>query len=315
MLLKYGECMNVLTIWSLFACGTSEKETDTAQEVDICVRENGTRIRGQTHFECMVYVETTPTGEMTCFADGYTDTWAAQTVDPEAIANVSVSGSVVDFEKEDKVEEANVDIFYSNTLSGDADQSEVSDEDGKISLTVPACSPYTYRVFTDPDLEATKVTIKSSQVEERDATETEYTSVSFATYMVIPALLGISPDEDKGIVAGTAYDCDGEPLEFAQVVVTDAEGNIPDSEVVRYFVDNFPSRDQEWTSEDGLFVVVNIPEGDWTVNMYVSDGAGGHLLMAQSPVKVFADSINISSVYTSFGDGVRYPSSCLASAE
>ena len=45
--------------------------------------------------------------------------------------------------------------------------------------------------------------------------------------------------------------------------------------------------------------------------MYVADGNGGHLLMAQSPVKVFADSINISSVYTSFGDGVRYPKAVL----
>ena len=43
----------------------------------------------------------------------------------------------------------------------------------------------------------------------------------------------------KEIVAGTAYDCAGEPFEFAQIVVTDADGNIPESEVVRYFVDSF----------------------------------------------------------------------------
>ena len=48
--------------------------------------------------------------------------------------------------------------------------------------------------------------------------------------------------------------------------------------------------------------------------MYVSDGNGGHIQMAESPVKVFADSINISSVYTSRGDGIDYPSGCVEDA-
>ena len=298
--------MNVLTIWSLFACGTSEKETDTAQEV-----EDTDTTTDESMFDSIIYVDQAPTGNMECFAEGYQEEWVTQTpVDSEQI---TVNGAVIDFETDDPVPEAKVEVFYSNTVYGAPDQTATSDGAGNFSVTVPACTPYSYRVSTDPDLGATKVTIEASQIDGLTETTSEYNSVSIDTYNVIPALLGISPDIDKGIVAGTAYDCDGEPLEFAQVVVTDADGNIPESEVVRYFVDSFPSRIQEWTSEDGLFVVVNIPEGDWTVNMYVSDGAGGHLLMAQSPVKVFADSINISSVYTSFGDGVRYPSSCLAS--
>lgn len=300
--------MNVLAIWSLFACGTSEKETDTAQEV-----EDTDTTTDESIFDSIIYVDQAPIGNMECFAEGYQEEWVTQTpVDSEQIA---VDGAVIDFETDDPVADAKVEVFYSNTVYGAPDQTGTSDGSGNFSVTVPACTPYSYRVSTDPDLGATKVTIESSQIDGLTATTSEYNSVSIDTYNVIPALLGISPDIDKGIVAGTAYDCDGEPLEFAQIVVTDADGNIPESEVVRYFVDSFPSRIQEWTSEDGLFVVVNIPEGDWTVNMYVSDGAGGHLLMAQSPVKVFADSINISSVYTSFGDGVRYPSSCLASAE
>lgn len=296
--------MTLSIILGLLACGSTEKETDTAET-------DTTETTEESMFDSIVYVETPPTGEMTCFAEGYTEAWAEQTVAADAMTDISIAGAVIDFETDESVGDASIEIYYSNTVYGAPDQSYTSDGAGNFTGTVPSCTPYAYRVSTDPDLGATKVTIESSQIDGLTATGSEYNSVSIDTYNVIPALLGISPDVDKGIVAGTAYDCDGEPLEFAQIVVTDAQGNIPDSEVVRYFVDSFPSRLQEWTSEDGLFVVVNIPEGDWTVNMYVSDGAGGHLLMAQSPVKVFPDSINISSVYTSFGDGVRYPESCL----
>lgn len=297
--------MTLSIILGLFACGSAEKETDTASTDTGETTET-------SMFDSIVYVDTVPTGDMACFAEGYTDAWAEQSVAADAVTDISIAGSVIDFETDESVADASIEVYYSNTVYGAPDQSYTSDGAGNFSGTVPSCTPYAYRVSTDPDLGATKVTIEASQIDGLTATGSEYNSVSIDTYNVIPALLGISPDVDKGIVAGTAYDCAGEPLEFAQIVVTDADGNIPESEVVRYFVDSFPSRLQEWTSEDGLFVVVNIPEGDWTVNMYVADGNGGHLLMAQSPVKVFADSINISSVYTSFGDGVRYPESCLA---
>lgn len=297
--------MTLSIILGLFACGSAEKETDTASTDTGETTET-------SMFDSIVYVDTVPTGDMACFAEGYTDAWAEQSVAADAVTDISIAGSVIDFETDEPVADASIEVYYSNTVYGAPDQSYTSDGAGNFSGTVPSCTPYAYRVSTDPDLGATKVTIEASQIDGLTATGSEYNSVSIDTYNVIPALLGISPDVDKGIVAGTAYDCAGEPLEFAQIVVTDADGNIPESEVVRYFVDSFPSRLQEWTSEDGLFVVVNIPEGDWTVNMYVADGNGGHLLMAQSPVKVFADSINISSVYTSFGDGVRYPESCLA---
>jgi hypothetical protein len=297
--------MNTALFLGLLACGSSEKETDTAMETDTAETTD------DSFFDTIIYVENPPIGEMSCFSEGYSDAWAEQIVSEDVITEISVSGAVIDFETDDPVPDASIEIYYSNTVYGAPDQSYTSDGAGNFTGTVPTCTPYAYRVSTDPDLGATKVTIKVSQVDGAAATGSEYNSVSIDTYNVIPALLGISPDVDKGIVAGTAYDCAGEPLEFAQIIVTDADGNIPESEVVRYFVDSFPSRLQEWTSEDGLFVVVNIPEGEWIVNMYVSDGAGGHLLMGQSPVKVFPDSINISSTYTSFGDGVRYPANCL----
>ena len=96
----------------------------------------------------------------------------------------------------------------------------------------------------------------------------------------------------------------------AQVVVRDADGNIPESLVVKYFVDDFPNRNQEWTSEDGLWVAVNVPVGTWYVDAYVSDGAGGHIVKGTTVVEVIADSINVSNIHTGYGDGIRYPEGC-----
>ena len=104
-------------------------------------------------------------------------------------------------------------------------------------------------------------------------------------------------------------------IEGGQVVVFDAEGNIPDDLVVKYFIDRFPNRNQEWTSADGLWVAINIPPGDWFINAFVADGAGGHKLMGSTSVKVFADSINISSVYLSYGNGISYPDDCFSALE
>ena len=107
----------------------------------------------------------------------------------------------------------------------------------------------------------------------------------------------------------------GDAFEGAQVVVRGTNGSIPESEVVRYFVENFPNRQQMWTSEDGLWVAINIPVGDWIIEMWVYDEASsGHLLQGTTPVKVFANSINIANVVSGHDDGLLYPDNCLLSS-
>jgi hypothetical protein len=125
-------------------------------------------------------------------------------------------------------------------------------------------------------------------------------------------LLGVSPNVEKGIVAGRAYDCAGENLEGLQVMVEGAGGNIPEGVVAKYFRDDFPNRNQPYTSDDGLWILMDVPTGDWLVKGYVADGLGGHTLVAQTELKVLADSINISSVYSGISDGVKMPADCLS---
>ena len=295
--------------FSLFFAGCSEttKDTDTQTQDTNDVTESD-------RFSDFVYVTEAPNGDLSCFEGGFESQgdWVAQIPLAEKQQEVSFAGQVIDFESDDPVSEATVEIFLSNVAYGAPDVSIESDTTGSVSGTITTCSPYTYRVSTDPVLEETKVTIDANQVAGFDTSASpEFNSVSRATYAVIPSLLGVSPDADKGVVAGTAYDCNGDPIEGAQMIVRDESGAIPESLVMKYFVDDFPNRNQEWTSEDGLFVAINVPVGEWTIEMYVSDGSGGFSLMASSSVNVLADSINISSVYSSAGDGIRYPSSCL----
>jgi len=296
----------------LLACG-EEKTTAETTDTGTDTTETGTTLSD------FVYLTEASNGDFSCFAgetgvvgsDIADSAWNTQSVDSSLVEVISVGAEVIDFESDDPVEEAFVDVFFSNTISGEADSSGVSESDGSVTVDIQTCSPFSYRVYTDPAAEETKITIEANTVEGPGADSTEFNSVSVGTYQVIPALLGISPDVDKGIVAGTFYGCDGVASSGGQVVVRDAAGNIPESLVVKYFVDDFPHRDQEWTSEDGLWVAVNVPVGEWFVDVYVSDGAGGHIVKGTTKIVVVADSINISNIYTGFGDGVFYPDGCL----
>ena len=300
--------MRYVWILAAMAAGCGDKDTDTTPD-------DGDTGAATDLFSEMVYVTEAPNGDFTGFENGFEGEWLTQEVDPDNQVTVGMVGAVEDFETEDPVEDPTVELFYGNAITGTADQTMEGDSDGQVSGEWPLCQPIAYRVTTDPDLDDTKVTLQFSEIAGfgKDASIT-FNSVSSATYQIIPSLLGVSPDPAKGVIAGTAYDIGGDAFSGAQVIVRDADGNIPEGIVAKYFRDDFPNRDQEWTSEDGLWVIINVPVGDWDVEMYTADGGGGHVLMGTTQVAVVADSINISSVYAGYGDGVVYPSSCLMDA-
>ena len=55
--------MTLSIILGLFACGSAEKETDTASTDTGETTET-------SMFDSIVYVDTVPTGDMACFAEG-----------------------------------------------------------------------------------------------------------------------------------------------------------------------------------------------------------------------------------------------------
>ena len=121
------------------------------------------------------------------------------TPDASCVVNVPVVGEVVDFESDDPVADATVELFLDDVVESPADDEQVSDSSGNVEFaSAPTCTPISYRVSTDPDLEETKVTIEAHEVYDFGETiSAEFNSVSFATFNIIPSLLGVSVEPGK----------------------------------------------------------------------------------------------------------------------
>jgi hypothetical protein len=263
-------------------------------------------------FDEIINVTDTATGVNDCFAPG--DAWLTATADPACVQEVAFTGEVIDFESDNEVPEATVEIFNSDKVEGAADHSFTSDDNGQVAGTLTTCEPYSYKVTTDNETadDPTKITIAAHLTENPTALESvEFNSVSDATYTVIQALLGISPDPANGVVAGAIYDCNEDPIEGAQVIVKMDGGYVAGQEV-RYFVEDFPHREQPYTSEDGLWLAMQVPTGRATVEAYMVMETGGEpQLMGSTSLDIFPDIINISSIYVGHDDGVLIDAECL----
>lgn len=290
----------------LVACtGASETDTD----------DTGPDVSGPPTFASLIDTTSSPVGDLSCYTAG--DPWLTQQVDTSKQVSFPAVATVLDFQEDTPVTEATVDFWAGDAVTATPDATAVTDLSGQAPLpAITSCTPYTYKTWTDPGREETVDTFEAHQIDPYPAgasIATTLNSVSDSTYKIIPSLLGVEVQSGLGVIAGTAYDCAGNKIEHAEVLVHDGTGvetGIPDTLVVKYFVDKFPNRDQPDTSEDGLWTAINVPPGDWTVEMYVWNGTD-HVLVGATVLTVKPDSINISNIYTGFGDGVKYPAECL----
>ncbi len=266
-------------------------------------------------------------GDAACFtpAGNWEDTtWLTQDVAPGASG--TLSGLVEDFESGDAVDvPATVQLWFTDDANGPSDASASTDVSGIVAFdAVPTCQTMTYKVTTDPLLDETRTTYKAHQVYSPAGGDgaipaATFLSVSSTTYQLIPSILGVTIDDDKAVIAGTAFDCTRDPslptaddsgkIEGAQVIVYDENGEIPPSLTVNYFVDDFPNRDQKHTSKDGLWVASNVPAGNLRVEMWAKVG-GAVTLLGATQILSEAGSINIANIFTGYGDGVKFPTVC-----
>lgn len=292
---------------ALAACAGSEKDTAGGGDNGGDSGDSGADCTG---IDCWVNVDVTYVGDTTCF-DG-TNWGLGQTVDPAyADAMVTLTGTISDFQEDEPVEGASLKFWFNDNISGTPDISAESDASGQTTQTVPACMPLAYETYTPPEWEKTKDTYEVHQVYSPTETSDTWNSVSVATSRLIPSLLGLTWDPATGIIAGTAYDCNEDPIQNAQVYIHDASGNAPDTMQIRYFANGLPNSDQPYTNDDGLFSAVNVPVGDWIVEVWAYDGTQ-LVKLGATELAIRADSVNISNVYTGIEDGVFLPSSCLA---
>ncbi len=264
-------------------------------------------------FEQYINISDETSGDFSCYAAG--DDWLSQTVDKSKAISYPTEGLVEDFEDKVGVAEVDLEVYFNDGFGGAADVEATSDSAGSVNIELMSCTPTAYKTFTSPELERTMDTYEAHSVYappkvKGGSIETEFNSVSQGTHDVILSLLGISLDDSKSVIAGTAYDCQDGKIEGAQVIVVDDQGEIPEGLVVNYFVDDWPIRDQPHTSADGLWVATSVPPGTWTVELWaVVDGDLRRV--GATELETFADSINISNIHTGFDKGVKYPDSCL----
>ncbi len=265
-------------------------------------------------FEDFVNVTDTYVGDGTCY-DGVA--WIDQTVGAGCTSDVTVSGTVSDFQQDEPVPEASVNIWSNDDINTAADQSFDVDSNGAGTMTVSACTPIGYETYTPVEWEETVNTYEVHQVYGWDPSGADtdtWNSVSVATSKLIPSLLGLEWSPGTAIIAGTAYDCNEEPIQHAQVFIHDADGNIPADLAVRYFANKLPNSDQPDTNDDGLWSAVNVPPGEWIVEMWVNNGTDLEMLGA-THLTIMPDSVVISNIYTGIDDGVYLPASCLQACE
>ena len=215
--------MNKLILTSLVltvACGDKGEGEDSGTSGD----DTATTAVGGGVFEDFINVTDAHIGNIECFTGSLTTEEPAE----NCVAQRSMAGQVLDFQEDDPVDEATVEFFWADAIFGAPDEVVTADANGSFNVEMNTCEPYTYRVTTDPVLDATKTTIESHDVLPNkgaiNPVSHEVNSVSSVTYALIPTLLGVSPDVTKGIVAGRAYDCDGNNIEGLQVVIDDGNG-------------------------------------------------------------------------------------------
>ena len=315
----------------LIGCG-SDKDADTGYTSIIEDRSDGGGGGGGTAFdtgrdspsdtdsssfdELSDWLTTTEvsSADRTCLGSAL----GTETAIPSCVGRaVTMSALVSDFQTSNPVDEARVEIFQNDAIVSAPDHDTETDFNGIMSAEMETCAPFTYRASTDPAVGLTKTTIQAHNVLPYVTTSTvmhDMNSVSYLTYSLISTLFGINPSPSNGVVFGRFLDCAGDNVMGAQVVVKNADDEIPSGVTPGYFIDDFPSKDQLQTSDDGLWMLIDVPPGQVTVEGYVYDGAD-YILMGSATLEVLADSVHIASIYTSLSDGLKMPDSCLASCE
>lgn len=228
--------------------------------------------------------------------------------DPPTTVDVTLAGTVEDFQSGDKVPEAMVTLYTDSNIAGSGTETVTSDLDGNFSVTIPTGSTRVgFRVVHEDALD----TYALNQIYEPDTAEQSDTvnSVSLLTANALPAFIGVTRTPGLGIIAGSIVDCDGNEVSGAIATVSSVSGSpehLAGSESYYFSAlsTSLPVRHQQQlsTNSDGLFVVIELPtsaEAYLQVWGFVDgqDPATDDLtLLAEIPAPVLADSVITASL-------------------
>jgi hypothetical protein len=297
--------------------GGVDTDTDVAADTDTTA-DTDDPTGGTVELDEIITVTEPAVGDFTCVPDDGTSWWTQQ-VDPSCVESVPLRGKIEDFQTGDAAVGMNVEIWFDDHLVGDPDVQATSDVDGIVTGgDVPTCSPFASRATNPSDPGAPPAIQMHWSESHKTPMDAFFNSVDSSTLGLMSALLGTTPDTTRAFAAGTIYGCDAghEPVEGVQVILRSPDGTYTADQTIHYFVDEFPSRTQPQTSEDGLFLIVNVPPGDYTIEAYAVLAAGeAPTLIAKTETTLLAGALTVADVYSGNGTGVVLPESCTAPCE
>jgi hypothetical protein len=284
---------------------TDPVDTDTVDTVD----------DGTVELEEVITVTEVSPGDLTC-AGGDPATWAAPAIGAGCVEPVPLQGTIEDFQSGDAVEGMQVEIFLGDDPDAAADFTATSDASGTVTGgDIPTCTPFSSRATNGADPDAPPALQMHWSEAHTSPMNAFFNSVDSGTLSLMSALLGVTADSNLGFSAGTIYGCDADrtPLAGAQVVLRSADGTYPSGQNIHYFIEDFPAREETQTSADGLFLIVNVPPGAYTIEAWAVASAGAApSLIASTTTRLYAGSLTVTDMYAGDADGVVLPSSCYA---
>jgi hypothetical protein len=202
---------------------------------------------------------------------------------------VVVSGTARDFQSDRELNAAIVN-FVDNATGKPTGICGKTDAMGKLAIKVPKGKKLAYATSYETAKETYQFNLQYDAASEED-----FFSVSEVTAQLIPGLIGFTPDETKGIVAGTVLNQYGDSITADaaahKLLVRTAKGN-----KAFYFKDDLPAdieTQDRLNAENALFVVFDLAPGTQTLEL-TYDGAV--TTTTDNQLAAFPDSVAISNI-------------------
>jgi hypothetical protein len=293
------------------APGGESADSEAAPGGDTAPDAVDTSPQGDPVFESLVSSTDPVTGDMSCFRPG-SDCWSMR-ADESCVGSLALAGLAADAAGA-PLAGAQIDIFWSDELEEEPDQTLLAGEDGAVGGELPSCVALTWRVTAGGGEAVWAHRILPAPADGGALTPT-FTGYSAEDLAALAAAAGFEAGEGLGMVAGRIIDCAGEPLSRAQVIISLVGGGYPDTQIPRYYSDGALDPARLYTDDSGRFLIGGVPEGRHSLEIWGGiEGYEVPMWLSTSEVDAVEGGLTELELQVEIA-GAIYPEGCLSVCE